>query len=37
VVRKVIPIELVEFKNIYFYMIYMNLKLIRVIFSMLSN
>jgi len=37
VVRKVIPIELVGFKNRYFYMIYVNLKLIRAMFGRLSN
>ena len=36
-VRKVIPVELVEFENRYFYMIYVNLKSIRAIFGMLSN
>jgi hypothetical protein len=36
-VRKAIPIELVRFKNRYFYMICVNLKSIRAIFGMLSN
>jgi hypothetical protein len=36
-VRKVILIELIGFENRYFCMIYMNLKLIKAIFGMLSN
>jgi len=36
-VRKVIPIELIGFENRYFYIIYINLKLIKLVVIKLFN